>query len=355
MKTFPFLFSVFVLGWLCGCTSPQEQKQTSNLASLEILPHPDTLTMAVNESQTLSLRGARINTSQQIITNGGIITNATDTVTTTDTTTTPIPSDSATWSSSSTTAATVLNGIVTAHNPGYTNIGASVGTVSAIPLLVNVKAVNAAPGLTLDPPLTSVIFRDTIIVTGNVQLQAKLMIAEASSGHNNPNVSYDANGNFSETITGLMTGYRTIVATAENPNQPSLATTRYKYVYYYQYFSPEADSICGNWIGTTLGENFDFNISKSVIYTRYDINGHIDIQFQDIGVVRNIVLTGIINSDGTMDVTLTQSYQGFTISGNLNGYFKTMGTGEGSYSAYAKKTGWPTLSGSAGWTAVKQP
>ena len=163
------------------------------------------------------------------------------------------------------------------------------------------------------------------------------------------------NGNFSETIIGLLTGLRTIVATAQNPNQPSLATTRYKYVYYYQYLSDAADNICGNWLGTTLGRNFNFTISKSIIYSRYDINGHIDIQFQGIGVVKDIVLTGIVNRDGTIDASLSQSYQGFTISGYLKGYFKTMGTGEGSYGSSAKKSGWPTLSATADWTAVKQP
>ncbi len=349
----------YVCGSLFGCTPLSENQGSNNkplnVVALEILPHPDTLNMGVNDSQTLTLRGTSVDTSQQTMTNSGIITEVSVTVMSTDTTTTPFPSDGAAWSSSNTAVATVLNGVVTAHNEGYASIAASVGTVSTAPVLVSVKAVNTAPGLSLDPPLVSVIFRDTITVTGNVQQQATLIITESSSGHNNTNVPYDANGNFSETITGLMAGYRTIVATAQNPTQPSLATTRYKYVYYYQYFSPAADSICGNWIGTTLGENFDFSISKSVVYTRYDINGHIDIQFEDIGVVKNIVLTGIINSDGTMDVTLTQSYQGFTVSGNLNGYFKTIGTGEGSYSAFAKKSGWPTLSGSAGWTAVKQP
>jgi len=359
MKKITFLLIVYTCGWLCGCTPLNENQSVNNkplnIVALEILPHPDTLNMGTNDSQTLTLRGTSVDTSQQTMTNSGIITDVGFTVMTTDTTTTPFPSDGAAWSSSNTTVATVSNGVVTAHSAGYASIAASVGTVSAAPVLVSVKAVNTAPGLSLDPPLVSVIFRDTLTVTGNVQQQAKLIITESSSGHNNTNVPYDVNGNFSETITGLLTGYRTIVAMAQNPNQPSLVTTRYKYVYYYQYFSAGADSICGNWVGTTLGENFDFSISKSVIYTRYDINGHIDIQFEGIGVVKNIVLTGIVNSDGTMDVTLTQSYEGFTVSGNLNGYFKTIGTGEGSYSAFAKKSGWPTLSGSAGWTAVKQP
>ena len=341
-----------------GCT-PLNQNQSPqkalNLVTLEILPHPDTLNMGANDLQTFTLRGTSIDTSQQTITNSGIITDVGFTVMTADTTTTPVASSEAAWSSSNTTVATVSNGVVTAHNAGSAAIGASVGTVTAVPVLVNVKGVNTAPGLSLDPPLVSVIFRDTITVSGNVQQQAKLMITESSSAYNNTGVPYDANGNFSETIAGLLTGYRTIVATAQNPNQLSLATTRYKYVYYYQYLSAAADSICGNWLGTTLGRNFNFTISKSIIYSRYDINGHIDIQFQGIGLVRNIVLTGIVDRDGIIAASLSETYQGFTISGKLTGYFKTTGTAEGSYGSAAKETGWPTLSATADWTAVKQP
>jgi hypothetical protein len=58
------------------------------------------------------------------------------------------------------------------------------------------------------------------------------------------------------------------------------------------------------------------------MYSRYNINGHIDIQFDGIGLVKDIVLTGIVNSDGTINVSLTQSYQGFTVSGNLKGILK---------------------------------
>ena len=170
---------------MCGCT-PLNQNQAGNnqglnVVALEILPHPDTLNMGANNSQTLTLRGTSIDTSPQTMTNSGVITDASFTVMTTDTTTTPYPSDRAIWSSSNTTVATVSNGVVTAHNAGYANITATVGTVSAPPVFVSVKGVNTAPGLSLDPPLVSVIFRDTITVTGNVQPQAKLIITESSS------------------------------------------------------------------------------------------------------------------------------------------------------------------------------
>jgi hypothetical protein len=356
MKT--FLVSVIFFTGCCwwGCQPAEEKKTTVDLASLEIVPHPDTLNMLANGSQSFSLRGTRVSTSEQSISNSGIIADAKYTVTTSDTTTVAVNASDATWSSSNTSAATVAKGVVTARNAGFANITAAVGAVTAQPLLVSVKAINTAPGLSLNPPQVSVIFTDTIAVSGNVQLQATLSISETSSHHNNQRVAYNgSSGNFTEIVDSLGTGFRTIVATARNANQPSLATTRYKYVYYYIFGSVGADSICGDWLGTTLGQNFNFNISKNQILRQYDINGHIDIQFGGLGLVRDITLTGFVNRDGTMNVGLTQTYQGFTISGNLKGYFKTTGTGEGSYSSSAKKSGWPSLSGSADWTAVKKP
>lgn len=356
MKTNCILLIVCLSCCIISCTTPPvEEKKDLALAKLEIFPHPDTLYMFVNETQTLNLRGMKVNTSQQTTTNSGIITEVTYTVTATDTTTQAVGLGDATWSSTNNSVATVSQGVVTARSAGTANISAAVGNVSSIPLLVNVKAVNTAPGLILDPPQTSLIFENSISVTGNVQQQTKLLITEASSGHNDTAVSYDANGTFSERITGLVTGYRPINVTAQNRNLPNLSTTRFKYVYYYQYLSPEADSICGDWIGTTLGSNFNFNISRSVIFSRYDINGHIDIQFEGIGVVRDITLTGVVNSNGTIAASLSKSYEGFSISGSFSGYFKTTGTGQGSYGASAKKTGWPALSGTADWTAVKKP
>ena len=355
MKTYLLSAMLLAVCFWWGCQPAEEKKTTVDLASLEIVPNPDTLNLLVNSSQSFGLRGTKVASSEQTLSNSGIIADANYTVTTTDTTTVVVSVGDAIWSSSNTSAATVSNGVVTAQSTGFATITASVGSVTSPPLLVSVRAVNTAPGLTLNPPQYSVIFRDSIAVSGNVQQQAILIITEASS-HTDSALSYNrSTGNFSVLITGLVPGFRTIVATAQNPNQQNLATTRNKYVTYYAPWTLGADSIIGNWLGTTLGENFNFAISRSIVPLRYDINGHIDIQFAGLGLVRNITLTGFVNSDGTMNVSLSQSYQGFTISGSLTGYFKTIGTGEGSYAASAKKSGWPTLSGSADWTAVKQP
>lgn len=355
MKTNFCIAIVWMSCWIISCTPAPKEVNVTKFATVEILPHPDTLSMYVNETQSLNLRGIIVNTTQQTITNSGIITDASYTVTSTDTTTQAVAPNEAIWYTSNNAVASVVQGVVTARFPGSTYISATIDNVRTIPLLVIVNAANTAPGLILDPPQTSLIFENTIVVSGNVQQQAKLLISEPSSGYNNANVPYDANGNFSQQISGLVVGYRTINATAQHPTQANLSTTRFKYVYYYQYLSPAADSIVGDWLGTTLGSNFNFTISKSVIFSRYDINGHIDIQFEGIGLVRDITLVGVVNSNGTIAASLSKAFEGFSISGNFTGYFKTTGTGEGSYGASAKKTGWPALSGTAGWTAVKKP
>jgi hypothetical protein len=350
-------YFIFVLAcltcWILSCAVPSEEdKNVHVFTALEILPHPDTLFMSTGETLILNLRGTSINISQQTMSNSGIITNASYTAVTTDTTTQAIPPGDATWTSSNASVAIVSQGTITAGSPGMTNITATVNGFSSKPLPLNVKAVNVAPGVSLDPPPVSLIFINTITVTGTVQNQAKLSISEPSSGYNNTNVAYSSNGSFSESIAGLQPGYRTITAEARNPLDANLMSTRYKYVYYYPY---GADSIVGDWIGITLGKNFNFHIAKNQYLPRYDITGTVDIKFQGIGLVQEINLVGIVNSNGTIDVSVSKSYEGFIISGSLTGYFKTTGSGEGNYSATAKKSGWPTLSGSADWTAVKKP
>lgn len=356
MKTALRFLIVLVCLSVPSCTlNDQQEKKSYEFSSLEIVPHPDTLFINVDESRTVTLRGTRIDISELTMTNNGVVTDAMYTVRSVDTVTQSVPSADAAWSSSNPSVATVAYGVITARSAGFTTISAAVGNVRSEGLVVNVKAVASAPGLLINPPIYSVVFQNNVGVSGTVQVPAKLSITESSSSHNDTAVTFDANGNFMETISGFAVGFRTITAAARNIGQPALVTTRYKYIWYYPYLSAQADSICGNWLGSTLGRNFDFVISKSVIYSRYDITGHIDIQFDGIGVVRDIDLVGIVNSNGTINVSLTKSYEGFTISGNLSGYFKTVGTGEGNYGATAKKSNWPTLSGSADWTAVKKP
>lgn len=354
MKTWQWLAAI-VCSLMVACTLPQDIQQTTyDLSALEIVPRPDTLFLSVNDSRALNLRGSSVNVSERRMSNSGIMTDVSYTVRSVDTVTQSIPVTDANWSSSNTSVVTVVSGTVTAKGPGMATVTASVGKTQAAGILVNVKAVATAPGLLLNPPSYTITFQNFINVSGTVQVPATLAISEPASGFNDASVAFKSTGEFSENVTGLVKGLRTITAVARNINTPALATTRQKYVLYYPYLGAEADSICGAWVGTTLGGNFNFNIQKNALLLRYDITGHIDIQFDGIGVIRDIQLTGIIDKDGTIDATLPQqTYQNFSVSGSFTGHFKTVGTGEGNYSAAAQKSGWPPLSGNAGWTAVK--
>ena len=356
MKTRQWMAAV-LCGLMFACTLPQDlQQKTYNLSALEIVPRPDTLFLNVNDSRSLNLRGSTLNVSERTMTNSGIMTDVSYTVRSVDTLTQSIPASDATWSSSNANVASVSQGTITGRSAGMATITAVVGNVPAQGVLVSVKAVQTAPGLLLNPPAYTITFQNFVFVSGSVQLPATLGISEPASGFNDGAVSVDAGGNFSENVSGLVKGLRTITAVAGNINNPALTTTKRKYVLYYPYLGTEADSICGAWVGTTLGRNFNFNIQKNALLFRYDVTGHIDIEFDGIGVIRDIELTGIIDRDGTIDVTLPQkSYENFSVSGSLTGYFKTIGTGEGNYRAAAQKSGWPKLSGDADWTAVKTP
>ena len=90
-----------------------------------------------------------------------------------------------------------------------------------------------------------------------------------------------------------------------------------------------------------------------------DISGKIDIDFKSIGLglglVNDINLLGALNNDGTINVALSKETQGFKISGTFTGHFTSTGTGKGTYSAQAVRTGWPKISFNDVWTAVKAP
>lgn len=346
---------------LSSCEQQVEKtEETVYYSSLFMQPARDSLFInASNESWSVSLIGTIVNTSEKTMTNSGMMTDARYTVTTIDTAYLAVDAAKATWSSTNSSIASVSNGLIVGKSPGYASITAKIGTTVTKPLIVNVRAVNTAPGLTLDPPPAKLIFENFTTVTGSVQSQSKLSVREPQSGFYNAAVPYSTNGAFSATVTGLNQGVRTIAVRAAYPADSSLYTERTKVVAYYQPNTPGANAIVGNWLGTTLlttlRKEFNFSISNSIIPTRYDISGKLDIQFEGVGMVKDIDLLGVLNSNGTISASLSKSYQGFTISGKFSGYFKNDGTGQGDYSAQATKSGWPKISFNVAWTAVKLP
>ncbi|MBI2428989.1 MAG: Ig-like domain-containing protein [Ignavibacteriales bacterium] len=353
MKLIIGIFSATIL--FMSCVPEEEAKSNINYSSLKIQPEVDSVFLRANgESRQFSIMGSIVSVSERTIKNSGVMTDAEFTVRQIDTTYQSVDASSAEWVSTNSSVASVSNGLVTARSPGYAAISAVIGTTSSQSIVVNVRPVDTAPGLSLDPPYNVIQFENFSSMSGVVQQNAVLSVTEPNSGFSNANVAYSSDGTFNMTVTGLNPGVRTITVRATHPTNSALFTERYKTVAYYQPGTPAANAIVGDWLGTTLGKNFDFTISNSIIPTRYDINGTIEIHFEGIGTVQGIQLTGIINPNGTIDVTLAKSHNGFSISGKLNGSFKTLGTGEGEYSAKAEKSGWPKISFNEKWTAVKK-
>ena len=356
---------LFVLS-LCitSCVLKEEEKKTSEYSSLKLIPAQDTLFMNANgESAQFSLEGTLVNTSDETMKNSGVMTDVQYTVHHTDTVYQSVNNSEADWLTSNSSVATVSNGLVTPKSSGYATITARIGNTTSAPMVVNVRSfaspsggtIPERPGLSLDPPDYMLIFEDHTTVSGTVQTQAVLSVSESNSGFLNSNVSHSQTGKFSLMVTGLQQGLSIITARASHPNDATLYTERSKTVVYYAPNSSQANGILGNWLGTTLGQNFNFSITNSVIPTRYDIVGKIDIKFEGIGWVRDIDLIGLVNNNGTIDVNLSKTFTGGSVSGKLNGYFKDTGHASGEYSAQFVKTGWPKISFNEKWTAVKVP
>jgi hypothetical protein len=355
MKNLFFALATAIL--LSSCNTKDEPVEIPvAYSSLKLQPEQDSLFLnANNESRQLALIGLIVNTTEKTITNTGMMTDARYTIRTSDTVYQSVVASKAQWISSNTAVATVTNGLVVGKSAGYAQISARIGNASTKILAVNVRAVDTAPGLSLNPPAAMLIFENSVMVSGIVQQQAVLSVTEPNSGFSNQSVVYGSDGSFGVTVTGLNQGARIITARARHATNAALYTERSKGVIYYEPNTPEANGIVGNWLGTTLGKNFNFSISHSIIPTRYDISGKMDIQFEGVGLIRDIDLLGVLNNNGTINAALSKSYQGFTVSGKFSGYFKSAGTGEGEYSAQATKTGWPKVSFNDKWTAVKLP
>ena len=71
-------------------------------------------------------------------------------------------------------------------------------------------------------------------------------------------------------------------------------------------------------------------------------------------IVQDIIIFGQVEEDGAINAILSKEWEGFTITGTLEGIFLDSGMAEGSYSVKIVKEGWPTASASATWWAVRQ-
>jgi len=212
-------------------------------------------------------------------------------------------------------------------------------------LVVVVSSQQSAPDLILDPPMVQLVFQDHTTISGRVT--ADMDVTVTVSGDT---VDVEENGEFS-TVVSLVTGENTIAIVAIN-NANELSVTKSKLIIYYLL---ENAGITGLWEGETLTRPFGFDIYE--MFGVYIIDGTMIVDFTMLGgpmVVQDIIIAGLVNEDGSIEATLTSDWQGFSITGTLDGFFLDSGNAEGSYSVKISKEGLPTASAGATWWAERQ-
>ncbi|MBU0561485.1 MAG: Ig-like domain-containing protein [Bacteroidetes bacterium] len=357
---YKFVGLVFILATLIGCEDEEKLNRTSEyLAGLSLDYSYDTLALTVNDSpKQLTLLGKYLKVKETIVLNTGIIQSKEMRTVSVDSSFEIISAKNAQWFSSNGSVAAVSNGKVTPLSSGTTGVYAKFQNVNSDTLTIRVQENNSAPALYIDPPQTTLIFQNQVNVSGDVQIinsggnQTKLLVSEPRSGFNT-RIDFNSLGEFNFTVNNLSDGLSIIDLVAEHPIESNLKTVRNKTVIFLSYLSSSADSIVGTWKGTSLNRTFYLEISKSILFQRYDVSGTIDIKFQALGYVKDVEVIGLINRDGTIDLSLSKDYEGFKISGAMKGYFSGTGFSEGYYSGKAEKSGWPKLSFKEDWTARK--
>lgn len=365
------IFFIILMSLSCIESKKDEEKDPyENLGELKIIPNYDTLFMTVLDAPiSISLKGAFIDESKNSSSNSGVIQEIEFKSNTFDTTFQIVPIKDAEWSSSNPAIADINNGMITAKSKGLARITAKINNIKSSPVNVVVSSVDNAPGLSLDPPDSTLVFQNYAKVSGTVQIIGtspnftKLSIFETTSGYKNLN--YDNEGRFSENVQGLTPGLNEISIIAQHPENSALITIKKKNIYYRPFDTNQLDttipsnktliatSIVGKWKGSTVGKVFYFNIVENMSSQKYDIIGTIDIEYEDLWLTKNIKISGLINLDGSIDASLSLLFNDVSVSGYFIGQFTNTGYCDGEYSSTYEKFLWPKLGFKEKWTAVK--
>jgi hypothetical protein len=355
MKTLQITFVSCLL--LCGCmTQSPVPADTAVLTKLFLSPKPDTIFISATDKETkdIGLNGIYLNKTEKTVSNSGLITHAEFTVTTIDSLYRQVNVNDAQWFSSTNNVIMSKRGTIRAELPGIACIWAECQGIWSDTIVVSSRVRDVAPGLVLNPSDDIFTFQNSVQITGTVQLLSRLRMQESNSGFTDTNVLFDLNGNFNRTVSGLKPGKSTIVVKAFHNTRDDLVTTRTRTVYYFDFGTIMADSIVGRWSGECGGKAIVFTISKNQYLPRYDISGTIDVQCYGYGIIQDVLLWGIVNNDGSMNLSATKEFDGFTVSGALNGRFQSTGYGKGTISGSLKKAGWIDFPFNESWWAKKQ-
>ena len=313
------------------------------LIDLQIVTESDTLLLLAEDTKTLKVRGIYVKTEENTVINKGVLTDTTFTYFTVDTVTKNENVSKLRWHSSHENVVGVSNGKVKTFSGGVAAITASSNSVVSNSIYIKVSM--GAPELIVDPPLMQLVFQDSAEVSGWVITGINLSLTI-----NGDTISYSSDGRFSESVS-LELGNNTFEITATNDDN-GLSTTKTQRIIY---FTMDEANITGHWKGETLTRPFSFEIYE--LLGQYIMDGTLTVDLTILGgplFVQDIVIYGLINSDGTIDAGLSKAYEGFIVTGTLKGVFYSSGSAGGNWKISIEKEDWPTISHKEAWTAEKQ-
>ena len=305
----------------------------------------DTLLLLVDNTYTLAIQGIFTETSENTVINSGVLAEASYTYLVTDTTAESIDASRPDWYSSNHAVATVSEGKIKGRAAGTAEIWAMISEIFSDTLVVVVSSPQLPPELILDPPPVQLVFQDSATISGRVTAGLDVTLTVAGD-----TIDYNENGEFS-TVISLVIGENDIRVMAIN-SENGLSTSKSKLIVFYQL---DNAGITGYWEGETLTRPFGFDIFE--LLGVYVIDGTMTVDFTMLGgplIVQDIIIFGQVDEDGTINAILSKEWEGFTITGTLEGIFLDSGTAEGSYGVKIIKEGWPTASASATWWAQRQ-
>jgi hypothetical protein len=348
-KKLPLIFVFLALaGYSCEETTGPDEDDLHPIA-LQLVAEVDTLLLLTGHDYNLNVQGIFAESSENIITNSGVLTDANFTYITTDTIFSVINSSQAAWHTSDTDVARVTAGKITGAAPGLAVIWAELDNAVSDSLPVIVSSPQLPPYLIIDPPPTKLIFQNHADVSGWVT--AGLNVGLTLNG---VSLEYDDKGRFNEGII-LDEGSNTFEVIAINPDN-SMTTTKTKH---YIYYPIAAAGITGHWEGQTLTSPFarPFEFDLYELGGIYIITGTMSIDATMLGgplYVQDVIIFGLIDENGSIDVSLSRDSEGILVTGFLNGVFLSTGTAEGEFGVTIAIEGWPTATAKAGWTAERE-
>ena len=341
MKNLFIPITTILIFLIFSCDDNDPQPENLTLIDLQISVDLDTLLIIGGNEKIISVKGIYIKVDNNTITNKGGITITGYTVVNTDTVIKDMDEYSLNWYSSNDTVASVTNGIIQTYKyGGLTAITASADSIISNTIYVLVSS--GEPLLTIDPPMSQIVFQSIGNISGWV------VGSDFSLEINSNSIEYSTEGRFIESVT-LIVGENMFNIKATNNDQLALSTTKTKKI-----INLSFDDITGNWKGETLTRPFSFDIYQLV--NQYVIDGTLTIDLTFLGgplIIEDIIVLGLINSDGTINAELSKTADDMSISGLLVGSFSTSGVAGGNYTLTIELLG-TSLPHTEEWTAEKQ-